>query len=183
MDADRQAPELVEIHTGWGPVAFAGGFAVAGAAACTALASRFESPTAVVAAACGGTLAASLGGLVALWFGAELSRRWSNLFALALSWYVILGCLLGELPLGPALAVGMATALGLGSLLVWRLAGFARRARGHSFTGAYLGPLLALVAVLLFIHDGEAGGIALLLVLPLALPFGALVGALLGAER
>jgi hypothetical protein len=160
-------------------------FAGTGAMIAAALSRREDVFTIVVVAAFVSTQSASLGGLVALWFGAELSRRWSWLFALALSWYVSLACLVGELPVWLALAVGVTAALLLGRLLVWRVAGFARRARGPSFAGVYLGPLMALGAVaLLYGHgNGMVAAFVLVLAIPLAIPFASVVGALLGAER
>lgn len=186
MNSERQPTDLVEIRTGWTPIAFALGFAGGGALVGAALASPFDATAETVAAACGATLAASSGGLVALWFGAELSRQWSWLFALSLGWYVTLACLLGGLTLWPSLVVGVSAALGLGPLLVWRLAGFARRARGPSFIGVYVGPLIALAGVLLLLlggGDGLLGAILLFITVPLAIPLGAVIGALLGAER
>jgi hypothetical protein len=182
MGADQRATDLVEIRTGWEPVTLAIGFAICGAAVFGRLHTNFDN-TIVVAAAFGGTLAASFGGLVALWFGAELSRRWSWLFGLPLGWCVTLPLLLGGFPTWLALVVGLTAGLVLGALLVRRLAGFARRARGPSFAGAYLGPLVAAVGVFLLLGDAEGTGLLLVIAVPLAVPYGAVVGALLGAER
>jgi hypothetical protein len=154
------------------------GFAAGGATILAGL-ERKSGSASMAVAGLGGALAPSAGGLVALWFGAEWSRRWSWLFGFSLGWCVTLPLFLGGFPSWLALGVGMTAGLVLGAVLVRRFAAFARRARVPSFAGADLGPLVAAVGVSLLLAILGGAGLLLVIAVPLAIPFGAGVGALL----